>query len=660
MLVGVLFWLSKVRFGSTFEIVFEEIAGLEIGAPVRLAGVKIGDVTQISIEEGRPPQSQEGTPPRPLVVVEVTLSSRDIVLPEPDRPWRKRPTEKYLYQNYRYLIAGGSLLGTKFITISTQDRLGQPLPVSDDRIVCRGGRVQGENPIVLEDVLGKLNAIAQNVTQLLDQTTTDQIRQAIAEAAGTARETRQLVQKTNRATGAGGEKLVRIVGNVEQATEGLRRLLRDNQAQVRSMLTHLAQASQRLDQSLQRGAPDLQQLLKNLAATSSSLQRLVGSNEEHFSRLVRNLTATTETLQQMLQDNEQEVRRMLASLADTSAGMERLLSQNEGQVAALLENLNGLTEELRQTVATNQANLQTFTANLAALSTSWTQEVQGNLQRTVANLDQLTGRIQDLVADNQGNLDQIITDLGQVSKNLTGISGRLQTLLEDEQWTADLQQTLKAIRSTSEEAATTMQNLRSFLTDAELQDDLRGTMRNLEQATAQSQRLLEKTNRFFSGDLLASLGQPQWQMDVLYRPEKDRFRTDLNVRLHQPGKAFWQLGWEDVTEGNRFNLQYGLAVRPHQTLRAGLYRSKLGAGWEFEASPGTEVVLDFFNPNAAQLNLRTHYRFRPGWQLTLGVEDLGDDNDLIGGIRYSPERTGTQLKTKEERAQHGSHPDTEY
>jgi hypothetical protein len=206
-----------------------------------------------------------------------------------------------------------------------------------------------------------------------------------------------------------------------------------------------------------------------------------------------------------------------------------------------------------------------------------------------------------------------------------------------------------------------MQNLRSLLTDAELQGDLRGTMRNLEQATAQGQRLLERTNRFFSGELLTSLGQPQWQVDLLYRPEKERFRTDLNVRLHRPGKAFWQLGWEDATEGNRFNLQYGLAVRPHQTLRAGLYRSKLGVGWEFEAGPGREVVVDFFNPNAAQLNLRTYYRLRPGWQLTLGVEDLGDSNDFIGGIRYLPgAQTELQPKIKEERTPHGSNPNPEY
>lgn len=664
-LVAALFWLSKVRFGSTFEIVFREVAGLEKGVPVRLAGVKIGDVTQIAIEEGQLSSREGGS--QPQVVVQVTLSTPDIILPEPNRPLSRKPGRKYLYRSYRYLIAGGSLLGTKFITISARDKLGRPLPVSDDQILYQGGRVQGEDPVALEDVLGKLDILAQNIVHLLDETTKTHIREAIAELASTAKELRQLIQKTNRATGASGEKLVRIVSNVEQATAGFRQLVGDNQSQVQSLLTHLAQAAERLDQSLQRGAPDFQQFAKNLAATSASLRRVMDSNEENFSRLVRDVTGAAETVQRILQDNEREVHRMLVSWADTAAGLQQTLSQNKGKLTTFLENLEGLTVDLRQTIAANQGDLRAFTGNLAALSETMregAQEVQENLKRTAVNLDQLTGNLNEMVASNQGNIAQILTDLAQASKSLTGIVKRLQTILEDERWAADLQHSLDAIRSTSEEAAETVKDLRSLLTDAELQSNLRGTMRNLEQTTAQSQRLLEKTNRVLSGDLLAGLGSPQWQMDLLYRPAKNRFRTDLNVRLHRPGPSFWQLGWEDVTEGDRLNLQYGLTVQPRQTWRAGLYRSKLGGGWEFEAGSGKRVVLDLFNPNEPQLNVRTYYRLRGGWQLAVGMEDLGGANDFIGGVRYEPEWSETDAANKskiaKDKVTHGSHLDTEH
>jgi hypothetical protein len=121
-----------------------------------------------------------------------------------------------------------------------------------------------------------------------------------------------------------------------------------------------------------------------------------------------------------------------------------------------------------------------------------------------------------------------------------------------------------------------------------------------------------------------------------YRPETEHFRTDVNLRLPQKDGSFWQVGWEDATEGNRFNLQYGVPIRPRQTIRAGLYRSKLGVGWEHDFGGEGNVEVDLFDPNETQLNLRTHYHFHRDWQLSLGVESLGQDNDFIWGVRYAP------------------------
>ena len=105
--------------GYTLRASFDNVGGISAGADVRVAGLKVGSVTGLSID----PKSYQA-------VATFTVQS-DIKLPDDSSA----------------VIASGSLLGSSFISLS---------PGGDEKILGNGGVITvTQSAVNLEDLLGK-------------------------------------------------------------------------------------------------------------------------------------------------------------------------------------------------------------------------------------------------------------------------------------------------------------------------------------------------------------------------------------------------------------------------------------------------------------------------------------------------------------------------
>ncbi len=135
ILVAAIFLIGNQKnlFDSTFTIRadFKDVSGLQIGNLVRFAGINVGTVNDIAIAND--------------TTVEVTLRMRESV-------------RKFIKKDAMASIGSDGLMGDKIIQLSS-GTIGNP-------VVTDGALIAGKDPMNMDAVMTKLNAIATNAQVL--------------------------------------------------------------------------------------------------------------------------------------------------------------------------------------------------------------------------------------------------------------------------------------------------------------------------------------------------------------------------------------------------------------------------------------------------------------------------------------------------------------
>lgn len=124
---------QKNLFDNTFTLRarFKDVSGLQIGNLVRFAGINVGTVNDIAIAND--------------TTVQVSLRMRESV-------------RKFIKKDAMASIGSDGLMGDKIIQISS-GTIGNP-------VVTDGGLISGKDPMSMDAVMTKLNAIATNAQVL--------------------------------------------------------------------------------------------------------------------------------------------------------------------------------------------------------------------------------------------------------------------------------------------------------------------------------------------------------------------------------------------------------------------------------------------------------------------------------------------------------------
>lgn len=379
-------YLGQYTLGAgAYEIVvhFADVQGLQQGGEVRLAGVKIGRVVNIALEE------HEDYPEQPVAV---RLAIDQIV---------------NLYDTDQFVVEQGALIGEQYISVRRP---------SAEEIAQKWGADYVPHAIGAraDRPGGKVVGFA---------TLADQSQQLMDEANSTLRAIRATYASKDT-----GEQLHQILVNVNRATAQANRIA-DQTLRLAEVLTRTGETAQpQISQILQ----DVRQAAANVKATSEQIRLVTtmftqGGMPQHVLRATTNLSAASEDIRAIsgaardmiaTPEAKQQLQSMTTNLAAAAASLKALTARVEEfvgdeQITANLkatisslrettDNLRVITERTKPffTKERNLENIEVTLENLRVVSeqgvevTRKADQALGRVERTMDRLGEIAGHFQ--------------------------------------------------------------------------------------------------------------------------------------------------------------------------------------------------------------------------------------------------------------------------
>jgi ABC-type transporter Mla subunit MlaD len=377
-------------------------------------------------------------------------------------------------------------------------------------------------------------------------------------------------------------------------------------------------ASPGLDELLNKSEPLLaktEKLLDTVQKSAEAAAKITNDaqTQRDLKLTMHNLAATTAQLPGLLRQSEQQLN---ALAVQTQTLLTKVNSAAEsGQKIA--SNAEGLTTDLRATVNENRAGLKFLVQNASETASSFAS-LADNISGTVGNKDL------------QKNLTTASENLAAITSRLDATATDLNRLSSDPRLSEDVRQTVATVRETADNLRGTSESVRNLAARVEtirIPGERRRPNPNAPVSTTPP-----APPRPFSD---TSLLEPGLVLDTVYDTKVSRLRLDTNFTL-LAGKSgsFYRLGFYDLTESNRFNLQLGSSSRlpANFALRYGIFASKLGAGIDFRTGP-IDLRLDAYDPNRFTLNARAKAYLNANTSITAGLDSIGKDNRATVGVQ---------------------------
>jgi phospholipid/cholesterol/gamma-HCH transport system substrate-binding protein len=274
LLTGFILIMGGISFEPTFRVVvgFDNPGGLQSGAPVKIAGVKVGKVTEMRFNpEAGKRDSAEGA----LVHAHITIEKR---------------YQKNVHDNATFYVTTQGVLGEQFLAIDP----GSPdRPVLEDDAVVRGLDPPRLDRLIAESY----DLLHTTVTALRDH------RPEIGELFLGLRKT---VKGTGTFFEHNQDKLDKITSNVEAMTEeGVVTVKKAREKYVEN--PRIDRMLWNLDSLIAVSARDVPVLLQKGDRTLDGTQKIVGtfSNDAELARIrtmLDDLAVTTRTAKQIAGD----------------------------------------------------------------------------------------------------------------------------------------------------------------------------------------------------------------------------------------------------------------------------------------------------------------------------------------------------------------------
>ncbi|MBI3992476.1 MAG: MCE family protein [Candidatus Lambdaproteobacteria bacterium] len=273
--------------GDTYRvgIVFDNAAGLLAGTPAQVAGIKVGQVEHIDLEEGRA-----------LVMLRIY-------------------SQYTLRRDARATIRSLGILGDKYIEL-TLGSPGQPPLRDGERVVFT---TQGRD---LDSLVDGVSVILEDI-----RTVTASLRDALG-------------------TTEGRQRLNTILDQVAMATQDLSRITAATNARIDTILDSFAGFSQTLERIGNDNEQDIHATLANLAAFSKDLAAITARNRESLDAIIANLDTfsralasdgpdITADLRTILRDNKESLNRSIVNLEHSFSKLDKTMSHVESVSAKL-------------------------------------------------------------------------------------------------------------------------------------------------------------------------------------------------------------------------------------------------------------------------------------------------------------------------------------
>lgn len=258
--------------GSEVVVAFPSVVGLDEKSPVRVAGVRVGTVEEIFLEDGR---------------ARVRLSL-DQEIP--------------LNRGARASIANAGILGDKYVELIPGPPDAEPLP--------DGAVVEGETPVTFDQALARFDSLGRSLQELTGDVSARgdlgaSIRRLLDNLEATSENIRQLVA-------ANREQIDSTVGNLESFSEVLARELPEITSQTRELLAHV-------DSLVVENRGEIEGSLQSIERAAGKLDATV----ENLNGITAQIESGEGTVGKLIYDDEAH-ESLVSSLDSVKAGVDTL------------------------------------------------------------------------------------------------------------------------------------------------------------------------------------------------------------------------------------------------------------------------------------------------------------------------------------------------
>jgi len=113
-----------------------------------------------------------------------------------------------------------------------------------------------------------------------------------------------------------------------------------------------------------------------------------------------------------------------------------------------------------------------------------------------------------------------------------------------------------------------------------------------------------------------------------------RNRVDLDATFPWTHTTHYRLGFFDLGEGNKLNVQAGRTLRPGFAARFGFHASKLGLGFDFGNRLHPAFAVDIYGVDRTRVDARGALPLTSYFDITLGLDNVTKRADPTVGVRY--------------------------
>lgn len=310
--LGVLFYLTfniggKRMFGTkgqmTFHVYFTSITGVTEKSEVRMAGVKIGEVKKIALDNYR-------------AKVTIDLMGGYNI---PDDSVAK--------------VQGKGLLGEKFLEIS---------PGVSPTFVPNGGVLKNSvSPANLEDIVAKLGGALDDIKSV-----TESLKDSLGSAEGKQglksiiTNLAKLSEDLQSVVGGNKERLNSIILNVDKAAALIQSMLAENRENLRGTM----ESANKTAKSLSDKAPEL---LAHLDEAAIGIRDMLAENRENVKLGISNIKDAGGNINQVVVDNRENFKLAMENLKTSSEKLDKIMD-NVKQISGKLEKGEGTIGRLIQ------------------------------------------------------------------------------------------------------------------------------------------------------------------------------------------------------------------------------------------------------------------------------------------------------------------------
>jgi len=228
--------IDRASTMKTVDVEFDSVAGLDEKSAVRVAGVRVGKVRSIRLEEGRA-----------IVTLEIS-------------------NEVQLHDGATATVAGMGLLGEKYIELDPGNITGPVLTNLDQK------RLEGSKVATLDDVTDQISRIADDVKAV-----TASLRNAMGGPTGE-------------------QRMEEIVENLRQITERVRSILEVNEGNVNASAENIRLITEDLRVQIPRIADSIDRFANSVSGTVTENREDVRVVVENLKTLSNDLKATVDNL----------------------------------------------------------------------------------------------------------------------------------------------------------------------------------------------------------------------------------------------------------------------------------------------------------------------------------------------------------------------------